>query len=396
MTPMTRRTTACTPTSYARLPTWTTHVVDGLLDRAARRGRRGLRRTRRRASAGPTATPCCPVDPTRQGLRRRGPARPRPGGRSTATCAEVREEMAVGHAGRRLRRPGPRTRCPRWPASEDVDRPGRPRRRRGGPRPGRCGRPSRHDRLRRPARRGRPRRRRRTRPEDHFVPPTPPPHARCRTRRPVRLGGACSAARCSWSSPTLFGLDGSGWAGLLALRRFVGGFVTLVARMEDRPPERPGRRRRRRRLTRPTRPTRRAHPVISETVEIRGHLIDSGVLSRVLDDILEYGGDYSIDTLRRRQDPADESYARLTVTHRGRGRPRPAGDAAADPRRQPRSTPARRCCARSRRTACSPTTSTRRPTSRPWCGSAATGCRSRTPRWTAGRRRRRPGAHHRR
>ena len=26
-----------------------------------------------------------------------------------------------------------------------------------------------------------------------------------------------------------------------------------------------------------------------------GHLIDTGVLSRVLDDILEYGGDYSID-----------------------------------------------------------------------------------------------------
>ncbi|MEY2475130.1 MAG: hypothetical protein QOG87_445, partial [Actinomycetota bacterium] len=27
-----------------------------------------------------------------------------------------------------------------------------------------------------------------------------------------------------------------GWAGLLALAAFVGGFVTLVARMEDRPP----------------------------------------------------------------------------------------------------------------------------------------------------------------
>jgi lysine-ketoglutarate reductase/saccharopine dehydrogenase-like protein (TIGR00300 family) len=53
--------------------------------------------------------------------------------------------------------------------------------------------------------------------------------------------------------------------------------------------------------------------VISETVEIRGHLIDSGVLSRVLDDILEYGGDYSIDTFEVGKTPLDESYARLTI-----------------------------------------------------------------------------------
>ena len=51
----------------------------------------------------------------------------------------------------------------------------------------------------------------------------------------------------------------------------------------------------------------------SETVEVRGHLIDSGVLSRVLDDILEYGGDYSIDKFEVGKTPADESYARLTV-----------------------------------------------------------------------------------
>ena len=51
----------------------------------------------------------------------------------------------------------------------------------------------------------------------------------------------------------------------------------------------------------------------SETVEVRGHLIDSGVLSRVLDDILEYGGDYSIDRFEVGKTPTDESYARLTV-----------------------------------------------------------------------------------
>ncbi len=51
----------------------------------------------------------------------------------------------------------------------------------------------------------------------------------------------------------------------------------------------------------------------SETVEVRGHLIDSGVLSRVLDDILEYGGDYSIDKFEVGKTPTDESYARLTL-----------------------------------------------------------------------------------
>ena len=33
----------------------------------------------------------------------------------------------------------------------------------------------------------------------------------------------------------------------------------------------------------------------SETVEVTGHLMDTGILSRILDDIREYGGDYAID-----------------------------------------------------------------------------------------------------
>jgi lysine-ketoglutarate reductase/saccharopine dehydrogenase-like protein (TIGR00300 family) len=53
--------------------------------------------------------------------------------------------------------------------------------------------------------------------------------------------------------------------------------------------------------------------VHSETVEVRGHLIDSGVLSRVLDDILEYSCDYTIDKFDVGRTPVDESYARLTV-----------------------------------------------------------------------------------
>ncbi|RJK97203.1 TIGR00300 family protein [Vallicoccus soli] len=54
---------------------------------------------------------------------------------------------------------------------------------------------------------------------------------------------------------------------------------------------------------------------MSETVEIRGHLIDSGVLSGVLDAIREYGADYTIDRFDVGKDQPDASYARLTVRH---------------------------------------------------------------------------------
>ena len=51
----------------------------------------------------------------------------------------------------------------------------------------------------------------------------------------------------------------------------------------------------------------------SESVEITGHLMDSGVLARVLDDVLEYGGDYVIDRLDLGRTHDDESHARITV-----------------------------------------------------------------------------------
>jgi len=52
----------------------------------------------------------------------------------------------------------------------------------------------------------------------------------------------------------------------------------------------------------------------SETVEISGHLMDSGILSRVLDDIREYGGDYVIDKFDVGHDSQDPSHATITVT----------------------------------------------------------------------------------
>jgi lysine-ketoglutarate reductase/saccharopine dehydrogenase-like protein (TIGR00300 family) len=50
-----------------------------------------------------------------------------------------------------------------------------------------------------------------------------------------------------------------------------------------------------------------------ETVELRGHLMDTGALARVLDDVLGYGGDYTIDRLDVGKSQTDESYARIRV-----------------------------------------------------------------------------------
>ena len=52
----------------------------------------------------------------------------------------------------------------------------------------------------------------------------------------------------------------------------------------------------------------------SEIVEISGHLIDSGTLSRVLNDVTEYGSDYRVEEFRIGHGMQDPSYARMRVT----------------------------------------------------------------------------------
>ncbi len=54
---------------------------------------------------------------------------------------------------------------------------------------------------------------------------------------------------------------------------------------------------------------------ISEVVQMQGHLIDSGMLSRALDDILEAGADYEIQDLVFGKTKNDESTARIHITH---------------------------------------------------------------------------------
>lgn len=58
------------------------------------------------------------------------------------------------------------------------------------------------------------------------------------------------------------------------------------------------------------------HVEHGETVEISGHLMDSGVLSRALDDIREYGGDYVITRLDIGKDTADSSHAVIQIAAR--------------------------------------------------------------------------------
>lgn len=54
--------------------------------------------------------------------------------------------------------------------------------------------------------------------------------------------------------------------------------------------------------------------MFSETVELRGHIIDSLILPKVLDEILTRGATFKIDEVRIGQKRADQSYARVQVT----------------------------------------------------------------------------------
>ena len=51
----------------------------------------------------------------------------------------------------------------------------------------------------------------------------------------------------------------------------------------------------------------------AETVEVTGHLMDAGILSRILDDIRDYGGDYVIEEFDVGHEAHDRSRARITV-----------------------------------------------------------------------------------
>ena len=229
---MSRRDNGLHATAYARVIDVDAPVVDGLLERlrdedvaayvAPAPGTRG--------PYGDTVLPVVPRDSVYVDAAMRDHAR----AVIDRYLEEIREELAWASLVAGFDDPG-EDEVPRWPASEDVptdqERPEPDL----AARSGRVLRPAEtsigFEELRDVAG-DLPR----DDPEEHFQPPTPPP-----VPMPDTINRAAWAALLGGPLflviATIFSLDVAGWAGLLALAAFVGGFVTLVARMEDRPPD---------------------------------------------------------------------------------------------------------------------------------------------------------------
>src|SRR6266403_2282378 len=54
--------------------------------------------------------------------------------------------------------------------------------------------------------------------------------------------------------------------------------------------------------------------MFSETIELRGHIIDSLILPKVLDEILRAGGTFKIHQIKIGQQRVDQSFARIEVS----------------------------------------------------------------------------------
>ena len=54
--------------------------------------------------------------------------------------------------------------------------------------------------------------------------------------------------------------------------------------------------------------------MFSETIELRGHIIDSLILPKVLDQILTHGASFKIGEIKIGQKRADQSFARIEVS----------------------------------------------------------------------------------
>lgn len=223
MSPAPRRDNGLQASSYDRLLDVETHLVDGLLERlrdeqvaaysAPTTGRRGV--------YGETLLPSSPSDSVYVDSGRRDEARHV----ADRYLSEAAEEMAwAGLVADYHREPADQV--PRWPVSEDVDDAST----------GHGSFEDLRDVVPAPSLAPEPRAaRRRDDVEDHFEPPPPPP-----------LPSVDPVTRFAWAGvaggpsalllAALTGMSLSGWVGFLALVAFMAGFVTLVARMQDRPP----------------------------------------------------------------------------------------------------------------------------------------------------------------
>src|SRR5437867_10495803 len=54
--------------------------------------------------------------------------------------------------------------------------------------------------------------------------------------------------------------------------------------------------------------------MVSETIELRGHIIDSLILPKILDQILTHGANFKIVEIQIGERRADQSFARIEVS----------------------------------------------------------------------------------
>ena len=119
-----------------------------------------------------------------------------------------------------------------------------------------------------------------------------------------------------------------------------------------------------------------------ETVVMEGHLIDSDVLRRAFNAIVEEGGAFEILEFKVGRTNDDPTRAVLEVKDEGPARASTGSSSTcATSGRPPRA--ATRGGRPRRRTASCPTTSTPPRISTPWCASRGAGCEARARRWTA-------------
>ena len=206
---------------------------------AERRGR--LQRPVGRA-ARPLRRHGAPARAERQRLRRHASSASGPGPSPTPTCARSRTSSPgrTSCAGFDTEPDGSDGGVPRWPVSEDVDpEDGDPEDRTAGERrPQPLGPTIGFEALRAstPDLSRRTPGRRRRRPRRPLPAAAPAAAARDRPGRAVRLGRRAWAVRPSWCWPRCSACSSRGGSGCSPLVGFMAGFVTLVARMKDRPP----------------------------------------------------------------------------------------------------------------------------------------------------------------
>lgn len=220
-----RRDNGLQAASYDRLVDIETHLVEGLLERlreeyvaaycAPTPGQRG--------PYGETVPPLGPSDAVWVDSARRDLAR------SVADryLEEVAAELAWAGIVADFERE-PADTVPRWPVSEDVDaeataEPGADLGDAAVPATPFAARPANPDDRRRAA------------DEDHFEPPPPPPLPEVDRITRFAWAGALGGPVVLVLAAVL-GVPLGGWIGFLAVVASMAGFVTLVARMKDRPP----------------------------------------------------------------------------------------------------------------------------------------------------------------